>query len=239
MRSIALAKDSKLCIQCAKKKYVLKFSRDYNLCWVCFIKNYGEVVYHARPAEYYGGHKVYLTGGYFGDFQSGSLTLTEHYLIFARGDRNPCKRWEITIPLDSVIVERWSVEEISRKHRISGGAGDIGIGTGMIYGSGRAHHILVPYIDENGIPQAPRFGISSFQGQAIREFAAKLYQRVVSEKRESIRFSSNADNITKQPPNQKPISQDINDPLKVLKIRFAKGEITKEQYEDMRKMLES
>ena len=37
----------------------------------------------------------------------------------------------------------------------------------------------------------------------------------------------------------KPISSpDIDDPLRVLKIRFAKGEITKEQYEDMRKMLE-
>jgi ribosome maturation factor RimP len=37
----------------------------------------------------------------------------------------------------------------------------------------------------------------------------------------------------------KPISSpDIDDPLKVLKIRFAEGEITKEQYEDMRKVLE-
>jgi hypothetical protein len=37
----------------------------------------------------------------------------------------------------------------------------------------------------------------------------------------------------------KPISSpDIGDPLKVLKIRFAEGEITKEQYEDMRKVLE-
>jgi uncharacterized membrane protein len=33
-------------------------------------------------------------------------------------------------------------------------------------------------------------------------------------------------------------SPDIDDPLKVLKIRFAEGEITKEQYEDMRKVLE-
>jgi putative membrane protein len=29
------------------------------------------------------------------------------------------------------------------------------------------------------------------------------------------------------------------DPLKVLKMRFAKGEITREEYEEMRKMLES
>jgi uncharacterized membrane protein len=59
------------------------------------------------------------------------------------------------------------------------------------------------------------------------------------EKRESIKFSSIADNNTKQPSNQKPIwSRDGNDPIRVLKIRFAKGEITKEQYEEIRKALE-
>jgi uncharacterized membrane protein len=58
------------------------------------------------------------------------------------------------------------------------------------------------------------------------------------EKKESIKFSSIADNNTKQPSNQKPISsRDSNDPIRVLKIKFAKGEITKEQYEEMRKAL--
>jgi hypothetical protein len=135
-------------------------------------------------------------------------------------------------------VERWGIEEISRDG-FSSGAGDLGIGSGMIYGSGRAHHILVPYVDENGIPQAPRFGLSSYMGEAIRKLASELYLRVVNEKRESIKFSSIADNNTKQPPNQKQISSsNIDDPLKVLKIRYARGEITKEQYEEMRKMLE-
>ena len=32
--------------------------------------------------------------------------------------------------------------------------------------------------------------------------------------------------------------RDNNDPIRVLKIRFAKGEITKEQYEEMRNPLE-
>jgi Bacterial PH domain/Short C-terminal domain len=34
-------------------------------------------------------------------------------------------------------------------------------------------------------------------------------------------------------------SPKVDDPLKILKIRFAKGEITKEQYQEMRRMLES
>jgi hypothetical protein len=235
VRAIALARDSKLCIQCAKKKYELKFSRDFNLCLDCFTDNYGRIIFHALYAQYYGGHKVYLSGGYSGDFQYGRLILTEHYLIFGREDKKPSKRWEIIIPLDSVIVERWGIEEISREG-FSGGAGDIGIGSGMIYGSGRAHHVLVPYVDENGIPQAPRFGLSSYKGEAIRKFAAELYQQVVIEKRESTKYLSKVD---KQSLNQEPVtSPNTDDPIKILKLRFAKGEITKEQYEEMRKMLE-
>jgi hypothetical protein len=239
VRAIAVAKDSKLCIQCAKQKYALEYSHDYNLCLDCFTNNYGKIILEKPDAEYYGGHKAYLSGGYHDKFQSGRLILSEHYLIFAREHKDPAKRWEIVIPLDSVIVERWGIEEISRKQGVSGGAGDIGIGSGMLYDSGKAHHIAIPYTDENGIPQAPRFGISSFRGKAIKEWAVKLYQQVVNEKRESAKFLSKADNI-KQPLNQESASSpNIDDPLKVLKLRFAKGEITKEQYEEMRKMLES
>jgi hypothetical protein len=237
VRAIAVAKDSKLCIQCAKKKYALEYSHDYNLCLDCFTNNYGKIILEKPDAEYYGGHKAYLSGGYFDKFQTGRLILSEHYLIFAREHKNPEKRWEIVIPLDSVIVERWGIEEISRKQGVSGGAGDVGIGSGILYDSGKAHHIAIPYTDENGIPQLPRFGISSFRGKAIREWAVKLYQQVVNEKRESAKFLSETD---KQTINQEPVSSpNIDDPLKVLKLRFAKGEITKEQYEEMRKMLES
>jgi hypothetical protein len=240
VRAIALKRDPGLCIQCAKEKYALEYHHDYNLCLDCFTNNYGEIILAKRDAEYYGGHKAYLSGGYFDKFQSGRLILSEHYLIFAREHGDPAKRWEIVIPLDSVIVERWGIEEISRKQGVSGGAGDIGIGSGMIYDSGKAHHITIPYIDENGIPQAPRFGISSFRGKAIKEWAVKLYQQVVNEKIITTKLSSKVDSNFNQQPNLQPVpNTSPDDPLKVLKIRFAKGEITKEQYEDMRKVLES
>jgi hypothetical protein len=115
VRAIALAKDPELCIQCAKKKYALKYSHDYNLCLDCFTNNYGKIILATLDAEYYGGHKAYLSGGYFGKFQYGRLILNEHYIIFAREHKDPAKRWKIVIPLDSVIVEKWGIEEISRK----------------------------------------------------------------------------------------------------------------------------
>lgn len=46
-----------------------------------------------------------------------------------------------------------------------------------------AHRLVVPYIDQNGIPQEPRFGISSLGGKTIREWSAKFYERVVEAKK--------------------------------------------------------
>jgi len=109
----------------------------------------------------------------------------------------------------------------------------------MIHESGKSHRIVVPYMDENGIPQEPRFGVSSFQRKAIRELAVKLYQQVASEKRDTIKVSTKADsNLTQRTDIRSVPTTGSDDPLKILKIRYAKGEITKEQYEDMWKMLE-
>jgi hypothetical protein len=46
----------------------------------------------APNAEYYGGHKAYLGGGAFGKYQTGRLILSEHYIVFAKEDKNPSKR---------------------------------------------------------------------------------------------------------------------------------------------------
>jgi Short C-terminal domain len=103
-------------------------------------------------------------------------------------------------------------------------------------------------MDENGIPQEPRFGVSSFRGKAIREWAAKLYEQVVKEKTDSASVSSSPSKISNKNSATPLPSADNNqlttrntheDPLTVLKMRFAKGEITREEYEEMRKMLES
>lgn len=248
-RAIAVAKNSKLCIQCAKNKYVRTYHSDHNLCSECFRHNYGKLILESPTAEYFGGHKAYLAGGAFGNYQEGRMTLTEHYLIFATEDTNPSKRWEIIIPLDSIVIERWGIEEEVRRRQVLGGGGFMdgfgAVGGGFLYDSGKAHHLVIPYVDENGIPQEPRFGASSFRGKAIKEWAATLYQQVVKEKTASASTLSPQipnKNPAIQPPtsNNQPTAQSTgDDPLKVIKMRFAKGEISREEYEEMRKVLES
>lgn len=87
-------------------------------------------------------------------------------------------------------MEKWRVEEVSRRKQFTGvgaGFGDedsgAGFATGFIHDTGKAHHLVVPYIDSNGVPQEPRFGVPSLGGKAIREWSLKLYEKVVDAKR--------------------------------------------------------
>ena len=67
----------------------------------------------------------------------------------------------------------WRIEEESRRKQLAAvgsGIDNIGFDGGIIHVTGKAHHIVIPYIDENSIPQEPRFGISSIGGKAVREW---------------------------------------------------------------------
>jgi hypothetical protein len=237
-------------------------------------------------------------------------------VLFIHLDKDNSKTWEIKIPLSSIMIERWRIEEESRRKQVAAGGSsleNIGFGAGVIHETGKAHHIIIPYMDENGIPQEPRFGISSFQGRAIREWASQFYDQVVNVKKEktrtdqestatfrsqtpigvsiiaqsnqnkSIIASSNSSttNIVNptinenkdgrqmigpptptssslsQPsirirtdplPSQKHVTEseqnniskdsDVGELVKVLKLRLVKGEITKEEFIELRRLVE-
>jgi hypothetical protein len=98
------------------------------------------------------------------------------------------KKWDIIIPLKDIAIDRWRVDEITRRKQISGIGGSyeeygIGVGTGVIHDSGKAHNLVVAYIDQNSIPQEPRFGVPSLGGKAVREWSIMLYEKVVEAKK--------------------------------------------------------
>jgi hypothetical protein len=204
------------------------------------------------------------------------------------------------------------VREESRRKDLSGGGIEyegIGIGGLSMQESGKSHRLVVPYMDENGIPQQPAFGVSSFRGKAIREWASELYTRVVDaqsrkrkqdtistptapytetpisssnlaednkldeniehmvkdlknedstqQKKVEARISMSAAPITifrerrndegssnsnhteeaKQPPKEG-TSNKNDDLIHILKMRLVKGEISKEEYLELRKLIE-
>ena len=220
------------CHMCGKNVPSLEFESE-SLCFKCFELKYGKVLLIAERGEYYGGHKVHLAGGTFGDYESGKMFLTEEHFIFAKGNKEIFKRWEIIIPLNSVLIEQWNVRGESRRKQIAGGGvspvDNIAIGGGVIHETGQRHRLLIPYVDENGIVQQPVFGVSSYKGKDIRKWAETLYQQLVEEKQQQLSSDVN-----------KSIQTDKDsDPISVLKLRYAKGEITKKEYEEMRKTIES
>ena len=186
-------------------------------------------------------NKTLIPIGYtftFTKYESGKLFLTEHHLIFVKGNnKNPYKKLQIIIPLVSVAMDKWRIEEEGRRQIISGAGvsmNNVGVVGGTIHNSGKAHHIVVPYLDENGISQEPRFGVSSFGGKAIRELASKLYEQIVKE------TNTKSNQVPPSNMNLKSVTGSVpitDDPISVLKLRFAKGEISKEEYEDMQKTL--
>lgn len=172
------------------------------------------------------------------------MTLTETHFIFEKSDKYPLKRWKIVIPLRNVVTDKFAVEERSRRKQISGGSiavgGGVGFGTGFIEESGKEHRLVIAYRDEYGIFQAPRFGVASFGGKKIREWAKMLYEAIAiqslySKAEEVVRNRAQKEKSA----HSESLAHSNIEPLQVLKLRLAKGEITAQEYEELRKLLES
>lgn len=239
IQELAPEMPSKPCSVCLKNEQSF-FVKSDNLCVSCFHKQYGKILLKGEVASYYGGHKAYLAGGLLSKEELGKLYLTEKHVIFTKNEKDLSKRWSIIIPLASIDVGSYSIEEKTRRQQVSGiGSSPVdGVfgGTGFIHESGKEHHLVIPYVDENGIPQSPRFGVTSFRGKAIREFAAELYNQLVKLQEKSSPQTAPTSNI--QAGQKTETVQTRESPLLVLKMRLAKGEITKEEYEELREMLE-
>jgi hypothetical protein len=54
--------------------------------------------------------------------------------------------WEMKIPLSSVMIDRWRIEEESSRKQFAA-CENIGLGAGVIHEAGKAHHVVIPYID--------------------------------------------------------------------------------------------
>jgi hypothetical protein len=154
------------------------------------------------------------------------LPITAESSFFGRGEQNEneCPIMSFTCDETPGILEMIYLDDGIYFQETNDVFPPIGI-----LGGGHDMVKLGILVDENGIVQQPVFGVSSYKGKEIRIWAEKLYEQLVEEKQ----ASSPVVNEKIQ------TDDDKDDPITVLKLRFAKGEITKEEYEEMRKTIES
>jgi hypothetical protein len=58
----------------------------------CFNAKCGNIVLHERNGEYYGGHKIHLSGGKIDDYELGEFVLTNDYIVFIKYGKDPSSK---------------------------------------------------------------------------------------------------------------------------------------------------
>jgi len=166
-------------------------------------------------ATYWGGHLRYppSKSGEYGHF-----ILDDETFAFERLSLLLKKIWEIKIPLNKIIweeVSQGTMEDFQYKQRM---AAVSYFATGLPVTSYSSHitYLTIPYKDEKNIIQKPRFAISN--KKSMKKVSEFLFEKIPkrNEKKEG----------------------KIEDPMKVLKLRYANGEITKKEFEEMKKDLQ-
>jgi len=158
---------------------------------------------------------IVYAGGHsaYPEKHNGRLLVTPTALTFqeTRGDFN------LEISLES--VENISVQTASEISRLST------VLVGPLWSMGfpmKSKFVLVEYEDEVGMKQTPLFDFPFDSGDKKKGKVMRTLHRHLKK--------------IKKKPKEKP---ELEDPIKILKTRYAKGEISKEEYEEMKKELQS
>lgn len=162
---------------------------------------------------YAGGHKGYPEGKR-GKIIISPTTFTFHEI---KGVRNESLgAFKFDIPIDK--IREISIKKTSEVSRM------MSVMAGPMWGVGmptKKTFVLVEYTDKYGIEQKPLFDF------VIGDFGDKMKRRLINAVYEQMK--------------NKPKTQEQKtgeDPLKILKLRYAKGELSKDDFEEMKKTLE-
>ena len=157
----------------------------------------------AESGSYYGGHLEHSIE----KFVDGYIGITKNSIIFVNIAIRKKNKWFIKIPFDKIIVNeiKEKMEDIySTKETIASIYAFGGLGM-----KGKQNIITIPYIDKNGIKQEPKFSVKKKHRE---KFSTIFYERLTKLAKKI---------KTKKVPEE--------DPLKILKLRYAKGEISKKR----------
>jgi|SRR3989338_1140307 len=173
-----------------------------------------ESEFTCRTVVYKGGHSLFLSkSGMLSPMgPTGTLYVKKNIIIFDG------KNIEINMPINKIDfsdVRQWQDSRGTQQQAMAFA------GKGMAWGSigamSKDFFVEISFIDEKGKRQKPIFEFTN-KGNA-EKFQKWLYNKLPSESSKSKKQS------------------EAEDPLSVLKLRYAKGQISKKEYERMKKEL--
>ena len=168
---------------------------------------------------YWGGHKQVQITGFFKMIR-GEAVLYYDSIDFKKNNGGLI----MSIPLKSIQFENFGIEnKITGQSILGGKFGFVFAGNTQNITSAR---LLIPYIDRNGVLQKPEFEFGGIIKKTAK-WAEEIYTRILPLQ----------DNKTSSVKEKSKI-QDLEDPIQILKIRYAKGEISNEEFYEIKKDLE-
>jgi len=168
----------------------------------------------STSATYWGGHIKHPIGK---NGESGRLLVTEEKITFNNITFLSKNKWTIEIPLEKVLWDKILIgtgKDIAYEQQMSGWA-FFATGLPVSTYSRQTTFFTITFKDENNVVHSPKFQVKN-----TKEFSEVLYNRISKIKKRE---------LTKE---------DAEEPLKVLKMRYAKGEISRKDFEQKKKDLE-
>lgn len=179
-----------------------------------------------------------------GKFMKSNKKLLENVLRGTlKADSNDCKEFldrirnpVIYIPMGDIDVESLKYETLVKVERKGVSTSKVlafGIfGLGGAGGEKRTNYYVlnIPYQDNDGIRQEPKFFVNRKKG---KELHGTIYQRALRIKKET-----EAEKKVEIETRPRTTEKD-SEAMRILKLRLAKGEITKEQFEEMKAVIEN
>lgn len=157
-------------------------------------------------------------------FVSGELdTNSDDCIKFLSRTSNPM----VHIPMNSIDIEGLQYNKlVDVRHK------GVSLVTG-IWGAGgetrTAYFVVtIPYVDKDDVRQTPKFFVDEQEGKRLHK---EIYERALKVKRSLTKAN------VQIAVNEKPVKTD-DEALRLLKIRLAKGEITAQEYEEKKRLIE-